>query len=146
MRKMRNTAFLRFGAMLGALVVLIGAPGCGQKGPKFAPVVGKVTFQGKPVSSGMVRFSNPSAGVDIMANLQPDGTYSVRMAKGDGLPEGTYAVAVEPPWVDAPVGTMTLPPAPRRPDIPERYRQPSTGGLTLTVTSGSNIFDVEMLP
>ena len=143
---MRNTSFLRVGVTAGIFIVAFGMAGCGANGPKLSPVSGRVTFQGKPVAAGMVRFSNPSAGVDIMANLQPDGTYSVRMAKGSGLPEGTYAVAVEPPRVDAPVGAMTLPPAPNRPDIPTKYRQPSTSGLTLTVKSGSNVFDVEMQP
>jgi hypothetical protein len=118
--------------------------GCGDKGPKLAPVSGHVTFQGKPVAAGMVRFSNPPAGIDILATLQADGAYSVHMAKGNGLPEGTYAVAVVPPRVNSPVGTMTPPPLPEYPDIPEKYRQPSTSGLTLTVKPGGNPFDIDM--
>jgi hypothetical protein len=128
------------------VVAACGILGCGAKGPKLAPVTGKVTFQGKPVESGMVRFSNPQAGIDIMALLQPGGTYSVRMAKGDGLPEGSYSVAVLPPRIVAPVGTMKMPPVPPRPDIPPKYREPATSGLTLTVKPEANTLDINMQP
>lgn len=132
--------------ILLVLFFAICLTGCGDKGPKLMPVSGRVTFQGKPVSVGMVRFSNPSAGIDMLADLQQDGVYSVRMAKGNGLPEGTYAVAVTPPRVDAPVGSMTTPTLPKCPDIPAKYRDPSTSGLTLTLKSDNAEFSIDMQP
>ena len=126
------------------LLLAVTVFGCGKNGPELAPISGRVTFQGKAVSSGTVRLSNPSAGVDVLATLQPDGTYVVRMGNDKGLPKGTYAVAVVPPRVDAPVGAMASPPIPKRPDIPERYRDPSSSGLTLVVESGENVFDIDM--
>jgi hypothetical protein len=134
---------------IAAVVFVLSAfclPGCGQKGPKLCPVSGHVAFQGRPVSAGAVCFSNPSAGIDILAELRPDGAYSVRMANGIGLPEGTYSVSVVPPRVKLPVGTMTPPPAPKVPDIPERYRDASISGLSLTVKPGDNRFDINMEP
>ena len=69
------------------------------------------------------------------------------MARGVGLPEGTYAVAIMPPRIDLPPGTIRPPPQPPQyPDIPNKYRQPSTSGLNLTVKSGKNDFDVDMQP
>jgi len=33
---------------------------------------------------------------------------------------------------------------PERPDIPEKYRTPATGGLTVALSEGDNTFNVEM--
>lgn len=143
---MRNMAALNTVRTLGLVLLVVGVAGCGEKGARLSPVSGKVTFQGKPVAKGMIRFSSPQAAIDILANLQSDGTYSVRMARGAGLPKGTYKVAIMPPQASAPVGTMTLPPPPSCPDIPEKYRNPSTSGLTLTVKAGGSPFDIDMQP
>lgn len=143
---MRHAAALNLARTLGLLLLVVGIAGCGEKGQRLSPVSGKVTFQGKPVAKGTIRFSSPQAAVDILANLQSDGTYNVRMARGAGLPEGTYKAAIVPPQASAPVGTMTLPPPPSCPDIPEKYRNPSTSGLTLTVKPGGSPFNIDMQP
>ena len=136
-------------------IVLIGtivfsfflSVGCGSTKDKPQPVSGKVTSQGKPVGAGMIRLSNPAAGVDIMAPLQQDGTYEVIMAKGTGLPVGVYQVAVMPPRVDSPLGPMKERPKPQNPpDIPPKYRDPATSGVMLKVQAGDNHFDVDMKP
>lgn len=134
--------------MAGVAAVAFGLSGCGDSGPKHWPLVGKVTFKGKPVSEATIRFSKPDAGVDIIATLGPDGAYAVDTARGAGLPEGTYQVAIIPAPAKAPQGPMLGPPtpAPKRPDIPERYRQTMSSGLTMTVKPGNNSFDVDMLP
>ena len=95
----------------------------------------------------MIRFSNPQAAIDVTAKIGADGAYDVFMGRRRGLPEGTYRVAVRPPGVKIPLGPMVkLPPLPERLDIPERYRQPSSSGLTFTVRPGQNSFDVDMQP
>ena len=111
---------------------------------KLCPVAGKVTFQGKPVTAGMIRFSNTQAPVDMLARLGPDGYYEVIRGHGPGLPEGTYQVAIVPPRPDRPLGPMAPSKPVEFPNIPEKYRQPSTSGLTLTVKPGRNNFDVDM--
>jgi hypothetical protein len=137
----------RIGQSVSAVLFLVLClSGCADKGPKLSPVSGRVTFQGKPVSSGLVRFSNPPAGVDILAGLMPDGTYSVRMAKGSGLPEGVYAVAVMPPRANTPVGMMVPQRPPDRPDIPLKYQNPSTSGLTLAVKTEKTTLDIDLKP
>lgn len=121
--------------------------GCGGSGENLQPVSGKVTFQGNAVAAGTMRFSNPQTGIDMTADLRPDGTYEAMRAHGAGLPEGTYQVAVMPPRLSPVVGPMkVLPKPPDCRDIPAKYRQPSTSGLTLTVKSGTNRFDVDMQP
>jgi len=130
-------------AALAAFV--FGLSGCGGAREKLWPVSGKVTFRGKPVAAGTIRFSNPQSGIDMTARLNSDGVYEVVMARGVGLPEGTYQVAIMPPRVDIPVGSTAKPPKPPAClDIPERYRLLSTSGLTRTVKPHHNRFDVDM--
>jgi hypothetical protein len=135
--------------VVAAALMVLGCSlaGCGDSHPTPQPVLGRVTFQGKPVAAGMIRFSNSQATIDIMADLHPDGAYEVMMARGAGLPERTYQVAVMPPRVERPVGMdqpSTKPPACL--DIPAKYRQMSTSELTLTVKPGNNVLDVDMQP
>lgn len=121
--------------------------GCQQHSSRQChPVTGKVTFKGQPVAEGRIRFNNQQAGVDATATLQPDGSYEIVMAEGKGLPEGTYAVAVLPPVVKAPLGPMTSVKQQAYPSIPNKYRTPSTSGLSFVVKSDENRFDVDMAP
>lgn len=138
---MTHTTFLS--PPLLCLAILLS--GCGKEKPN--PVSGVVTFQGKPVAAGTIRFSNPTTAVDIVASLKSDGAYEVVMANGKGLPEGTYQVAILPPRAEMPLGPMRPMPKPQsHPNIPEKHRDPSTSGLTFTVKPGSNRFDVDMKP
>jgi hypothetical protein len=109
-------------------------------------VTGKVTFRGQPVADGRIRFNHQQAAVDVTAILKSDGSYEIVMAEGKGLPEGTYAVAVLPPMVKAPLGPMTPVKQPSYPNIPNKYRNPSTSGLSFVVTNNENRFDVDMAP
>lgn len=130
---------------LGALVAFgMILSGCSGPCDNSWPISGKVTFCGKPVAVGMIRFSNPQAGIDFSANLGPDGAYKAIRAKGVGLPEGTYQVAILPPRINMPVGIGPPPKVPECRDIPAKYRQPSTSGLTLTVKPDVKSFDVNM--
>jgi hypothetical protein len=70
------------------------------------------------------------------------------MSDGPGLLVGDYQVAVMPPVVEGP-GSKT--PGTRTPgayrDIPQKYRNPKTSGLTLTVNGGTNPpFTIDMKP
>lgn len=128
------------------VLLMVTLLGCGNSGPKAWPVTGKVTYQGKPVSAASIRFSNPQAGVDLLTKLDADGKYAVVTANGPGLPDGTYQVAIMPTAKSAPIGTFGPPPTVKRPDIPEKYRSPSTSGLSITVKSAASNFDVDMRP
>lgn len=124
--------------------------GCGPSGPEYWPVSGKVTFQGKPVSAASIRFSNPKGGVDMYVDLDAESKYVV-IGEKKGLPEGTYQVAIIPKLnydnvktgPDGQVIPSTMP-SQNRPDIPTKYQEPATSGLTMTVKPESNAFDVDM--
>ena len=123
--------------------ILLG--GCGPS-EKLGRIGGTVTFQGKPVSKGMVLFSCIDKGVNMTAQLKEDGSYEIIMAKGAGLPLGTYKVCVSPPPVFHAIGKPAPAQPPPCPNIPPKYRNYNTSGLAVEVKDGENTFDIEMKP
>ena len=128
-------------------MLLATAPtGCG-KSEVLGKVSGKVTFQGEPVSKGLVLLANAEKGVHVMAELRGDGTFDVETADGFGLPPGTYQVAITPPRIEFPIDPTGAPPVIREyPNIPAKYRDAATSGLTIAVEEGENRLDVDMSP
>jgi hypothetical protein len=133
-------------ASAGILLLAMVVTGCARPVEQLCPVSGKVTFQDKPVSAGVVRFSNAKAAIDTTAEIQSDGSYSIQRARGAGLPAGDYSVAVMPSRTDAPVGSMVPISESQCAEIPSKYRKAATSGLTLSVKPGSNTFDIDMRP
>jgi hypothetical protein len=87
---------------LFALAAIVLAPcwGCGISGggavTALVPVKGKVTYKGKPLASGIVRFE-PDGGYGRYATgkLQPDGSYTLgTMKEGDGVVAGAHLVTI----------------------------------------------------
>lgn len=140
--------------LLGCAAILAVLWGCGRSGPAYWPISGKVTFQGKPVAVGQIRFCNPKQGIDVIESLRADGQYTIITGKRQGLPEGQYQVAIVPKldfsrMKRAPDGLpipSTMPSAAERnpPNIPQKYHDPAASGLTVTVKSEPNTFDVDM--
>lgn len=125
-------------------IILVG---CKPSGPKQWPISGRVTFQGQPVAQGCVRFSNPQLGSDFTTFLKSDGTYTLVTSKGPGLREGEYAVAIMPPPADMPFDPTQQPPKPQSyPSIPQKYRDPTTSGLTTTIKAEANHYNIDMQP
>ena len=135
-------------AAIHLLLVCLAASvsGCEQKEP-LGRIQGRVTFQGAPVTEGLIVFNNAQKGVFMTAVLNTDGSYVVTSATGPGLPLGEYRVMVTPPVDEAILGPNFEPPAPKPfPNIPQRYRDVNTSGLALKVAKGENVFDVDMKP
>ena len=128
------------------MVLGFALSGCGS-GDVRGRIVGKVTFQGHAVSEGVVRFNNNDKGIHMSAELQPDGSYEMTMIKLGGLPVGTYRVCVRPPDpLLPPIGSNAPPKVKEYPNIPQRYREYETSGLTVTVKQGKNSLDIAMQP
>jgi len=84
-----------------AAVVLGSCWGCGSSGgssgavPPLLPVKGKVTYNGKPLTSGIIRFEPDGYGRAATGKLQSDGTYALTTIKeGDGVVAGAHFVTV----------------------------------------------------
>lgn len=135
-------------ASLSLLLCLGFLLGCAdaERRDVLGPASGIVTFQDKPVTAGEVLFDN-GQGIARMASLGPDGSYTILSADGVGLPVGSYKVAIQPPRLEHPLGPINEPPKPRIfPNIPDRYRDVSTSGLTADVKSGGAPLNFNMKP
>jgi len=136
--------------MLPLMLLTAVCVGCFGNKEELGLVTGQVTFQGKPVADAVVLFRDASRGIHMRAVVDKEGRFEVSMAAGYGLPLGTYQIGVAPA-IDGPKGPVDLDelvaakPVPR-PDIPERYRDTQTSGLTFAVGSGENVLNIEMEP
>ena len=121
--------------------------GCGSGEGDLGNVSGRVTFQDEPVGQVVVLFSSSETGVHIEAEVDQDGRYELRGVAAQGLPPGTYRVAVQPPPVDLPVGPIPKGfQVPKYPKIPPKYRSVDTSDLKYRISSGANQFDIFMQP
>jgi hypothetical protein len=85
---MRPTRTRRWGRPLILWVLLsLALSGCGSK---VGSVSGKVTYQGKPLSSGLVIFVDKDGKVSEPAGIQVDGSYTA-----DNVPVGQMTACVE---------------------------------------------------
>ncbi|MDB5339162.1 MAG: hypothetical protein JWN70_4781 [Planctomycetaceae bacterium] len=128
-----------------ALVVLLGGllAGCSAASAPpagtFGNVMGKVKFKGQPVKEGQVVFQDAAGSPPATAFVGHDGMY-VMTGPGGGLKPGTYAVTVTP--LPAPAGKPPADPA----DIPKKYRDKATSGLTYELKEGASTYDIELTP
>jgi hypothetical protein len=123
----------------------IGLAGC--QGKASAPVSGKVTYQGRPVTSGVVVLIGPDGKTSSPGLVRPDGTFTIPNA-----PVGTVKVSFDNP---PPPRVTSAPGAPRGGaaaqeeqenaaqarlyvPTPLQYKDPNRSGVTLTVKRGKN--------
>ncbi|MBL9161494.1 MAG: hypothetical protein JNL18_02000 [Planctomycetaceae bacterium] len=122
-------------ALLLATCLLVGCGG-GEGG---ATVTGVVTFNGAPVTTGVIGFYK--AGTKALgAPISPDGSYSLT------IPPGDYQVRVDAPspmpegWKEG----QPLPKLPPRP-VPEKYATFDSSGITAAIDGEANQqFDVKL--
>jgi hypothetical protein len=131
-------------ALLVPFVVALS--GCSQ--PK-ATVTGNVTYRSQPVPVGMVAFFGPDGQV-ASAPLGPDGSYAAT-----GVPLGQVKVTVTTPLPGPSAERMAKNPMVKikkvdvsaletTVSVPAKYNLPGTSGLGLTVTEGSQLFNIEL--
>lgn len=136
-----------------ALVLSLVVGGCQPETPPVAVVRGKVTYQGAPVPTGLIVFvpdpTRGGAGPMARGDIQPDGSYRLRLWEGegpgrDGAVVGWHRItlhAVEPPRGTAESGPGIAP----RSYLPARYRDPELSGLVREVRPGvENVLDFDL--
>jgi hypothetical protein len=128
-----------------AVASMVSGMGCRRNdGPERVALSGSVTFQGRPVQEGQIRF------VPLGATTAPvtigairDGAYAMR--GGQGVPVGTHRVEITAfnPNDPVPMGPGS---APRKQLLPSKYNRQSE--LTITIQSGANalVRDFAMTP
>jgi hypothetical protein len=112
----------------GLLVGLVA--GC-IRPPLLVPVKGVVLLDGKPLSSGVVQFQ-PAAGQMASGVIAGDGTFTLsRHVPNDGVPPGTYRVAVTAfdPLAEVQSVENLI--------VPVKYTRFGSSGLEFTVFPGT---------
>ena len=149
---------VRIGSLLGSFgalsVLLVACTGCGEK---LATVTGKVTYQGKSVTSGVVLLANADNTKIDRAPIGADGSYTATR-----VPFGELRVAVEPGVKPIPTrkgggyDKVKVPEnAPGVPahlqgsggeyvDVPKKYRDVTTSDLKVNVDSSTKTFDINL--
>lgn len=146
---MRNLSGIALKFGLGLCTVFLVA--CSDEERLIIPdskLAGKITYKGKPVPHAMV-IVTALDGIAATGDADADGNYQVEHA-----PEGEVQVGVN---TDAGRGKMMSATmaaaqsdgkssAPEFVDVPKKFHNPATSGLTTTVTSGAatTAFDIEI--
>lgn len=117
-------------AATATLSVALLAAGC-ERPSLLVPVNGRVLLDGKPLSSGVVQFQ-PASGQAASGQLAEDGSFVLsRHAPGDGVPPGTYRVAVisyDPSATTDAVENLR---------VPVKYTRFGSSGIEFTVFPGA---------
>ena len=116
--------------------------GCGSD-PRGI-VTGTVTNGGTPVTGAMVLFEDAEHGQSINVSVDANGAFDAKSQGVQGLPPGTYKIAVlpdsfsppsdEPPLVEQGLKSSSE----ASTTIPAKYKKTETSGLSITVTEGEN--------
>ncbi len=113
-------------------------------------VQGKVTLEGAPVTSGVLFFIGESITDTASAEIQSDGTYTLRYAGGFSVPVADYRVSIGAANKDAPppdpAALMATPEKfeVKLPPVPKKFLDPSTSGLIASVKEGQNTLDFDL--
>lgn len=126
-------------AVAFALAMAAVTSGCGRR--DMGRVSGTLTFQGKPVPKGIVKFT-PKGHPAGAGETDDAGRFVLNtLQKGDGAFQGACVVTVVPV---AEFEEGSIAPKPR-PDIPNKYRDYSTTPFKADVVAGKeNVFTFDM--
>jgi hypothetical protein len=123
-----------------ALAAVMLAPlwGCGAAGsgtqPGLIAVKGKVTYKGKPVTKGQVKFEPDGYGRAASGQLQSDGAFVLSTHKeGDGVVAGSHRVSIA-------ILEKTL----AKDRALNKYASPNSSGLTAEVDRDHTEFTFEL--
>ncbi len=151
-RRRRHFAALgmtkRYGKAILLFVLALLFAGCDGGAAQFAPVTGKVSYQGVPLRGGTIVFvPDPDRGNNgplAKSSIQPDGKYLLKTGDIPGAMPGWYRVtviAVEEVRLSAGNNDLAVP----RSLVPEKYRDPQLSDLTCEVKPGQeNGFDFNL--
>jgi hypothetical protein len=126
--------------------------GCGGSS-KTAVVSGKVSYKGRPVTGGTIKFIPADNGPPSLGPINPDGTFSF-----GGVPFGTMQIGIDTESVrnaaradytktgKAPPGTQMPPSTPHAAyvPLPKKYADPKTSGLTWDLKRGNLTKDIDL--
>lgn len=108
-------------ASIAALILTVSA--CGPSRPAVAPVTGRITVGGEPMTTGVIWFY-PTTGRPATGLIDADGRYALgTFTKGDGALLGDHRVVIEARDLSQPEGQRSAPPSEPPADLPEAIKQ-----------------------
>jgi hypothetical protein len=128
---------------VGCMAVLALVSGCSRSSFE-STVAGTVTLDGKTIGPGVTVFApindkrNPATGA-----IEPNGSYSLKTSRADGLAAGKYQVSVSVRELPKDFHPGDRPP-PGKLLIPEKYLSNTISGLEYDVEPGSNTINIEL--
>lgn len=117
-----------------AVVCLLSCWGCGSSAETrvlapTVPVKGKVTYQGKPLTKGVISFEPKTNGRTAEGEIQPDGSFELStFKKGDGATVDTHRISVTNTGLK----------------LPKKYNDPSSSKVEVQVTEGKTDYPVDL--
>ena len=131
------------------LAIAVAVIGCGKPPHQLVPISGKVTYNGRPLKFGCVKFQ-PETGQWSKGIIQPDGTFQmVTPDEGDGAAVGVNKVRISCFENQDPTkknGSEEMGIVLGRSLIPRKYASQDTSGLKVEVKAEGNgpvIFDLK---
>lgn len=133
-------------ALVAVLTMGLALSGCGGGGLDTVAVDGTVTYDGKPLEVGIVRFVpvDPQ-GMLATGTLKPGGKFTLSTRGTDGVLTGDYKVTVESFIIDetVPEKDRELGIGGKKSAIPDKYSDPEKSGLTEKI-DGSRSISIEL--
>jgi hypothetical protein len=144
-------------SLMGVICVVIA--GCGESGgPRLYPATGKVTYNGTPVTGANLTFVHSDGQVSA-ASTDGQGAFAMVTFGRPGAVPGQYQVAItktgsipgapadpKPEDMMKMMNTQTRSIEQAKNELPEKYAQPQTSGLTAVVTEdkAKNVFAFDL--
>jgi hypothetical protein len=146
-------------AMVVTALSLVALGGCSESGPSVEYVEGVVTLDGQPIEGVNVGFApvDEKTGTSAVGTTDASGTFKLTAipngAPGAGAKAGDYLVTFskvtssdpnaamttdDPNYGKLPEGGAMSQPATSTRVIPEKYENPATSGIKVTVKPGKN--------
>jgi hypothetical protein len=123
----------QFAVTIASLVLVVG---CSDGRPSRAPVSGQVLIDGKPVTSGTVRFI-PSAGRPSTGSIGSEGKFTLGcFERTDGVIVGTHRIEVSSAESINDNTTKWL--------IPKKYSDAETSGLSETIEAPTDSLTINL--
>ena len=149
---MRNhgSRITAYGLSTLTVLCLFGCTDQGVDLGQFGRVSGRVTHHGIALQKGIITFNCPDSGQVATVDIQPDGTYVMKLGDREGLPLGKYKVSVRPPLARSqehfrrPGSAQPQDNVDSDYEIPVKFRFETSSRLTAAVEEGDNTFNFDL--
>lgn len=125
--------------LVASCFILWAGSGCANKGIKKITLKGTVTYEGKPVTSGLLKITGPHNSY-AAASIQESGRYEIT----DVVPGELQIGVMETPQGSGSSSGGGSGPKVTPLNLPEKFRDPATSGVKYTITEATKELNIEL--